>query len=428
MSGDREALRAAVESALGESVRAEGRLEVWAKSGRWTRIRRSAQRSWERSEAHEVGVACRYTRHGGATFAAASGTTPAAGREAARLALAGPLLPPNPLPPPARLGVSEVPQPREGLPDEALEPLARALATRLGARSRSAPELVELRLLQGRGSVLIATSDGFVAAGLTAAAVAEAVFLAADGPARLVHRALPSLAGQDAEELAQALLHPALLPRGGGSPRRQLARVLLSPAVAAVLLTAAAKRPAAERARSRGGGWRLIDARAGEQGLGALPCDGEGLPARTALLAGDGAGVETPCTWLDAQHGRGTPGGATRVSYREPPRSAPANLVFEASAPLCRGDLETALGDGFVAALPLGDLALDPRSGSFSLPVTASHHRGGNATAGYPAARLRGSLARLLAGIEACGGEVASLSLDCAVTTPALLVRGLEIG
>lgn len=426
MRHDREALRAAVESALAEARSRRGILEVWAKSGRWHRARLVPRRGWERAEAHEVGVACRWAEAHRATFAAASGTNPAAGREAAQLALAAPPLSPAPLPPAAALGAAVVPAPPTQLADDELESVGRAVAARLVRRGQGQPELVELRVLQGRSTSLLARSDGFTAGGETAAAVVEAVFLGEDGPPRRVHRALATLAGIEPAALARVLLGDALLPRGRSAPRRQLGRVLLSPAVAAALLTAAARRPLAERSRRSHAPARLVDDRTGAAGLGGLPCDGEGLPARAILLSG--ADAESPATWLDARRGEGTPGGATRVSYREPPCSAPANLVLAATALLPAAELVAALGDGFAAALPVGEVAVEPRTGSFELAVTGSLVRAGHPTAGVPAARLRGSLARLLAGIEACGGEAESFSLDCAVTTPAVLLRSLEIG
>jgi predicted Zn-dependent protease len=82
---------------------------------------------------------------------------------------------------------------------------------------------------------------------------------------------------------------------------------------------------------------------------------------------------------------------------------------------------------GFYLAVPAGGVRLDAASGRFELRVAAVAVRHGKPAAAHPLVTLRGSLRRLLGALDAAGGDSESFSLACAVTTPSLLFRRLEI-
>ncbi len=272
-----------------------------------------------------------------------------------------------PAPPPAR--VTQVPPPRPGGSVERREAFAHALAETVERGGEVF--LVELRVLEGRASAALATGEGFLARWDVGGALVELLLAPEDGPWRLVSTAVASLRELEVGPWRTARsARRGSRPRGG-SPHRQLADVLLAPAVAAPLVAALARRLAADRgepAASLAQGrvsplWRLEDHRAGPDGLLPGPCDGEGVPARTIVLLAGGHARERYLMWRDANDLFGVAGGAVRRSYREPPFPGPANLVLSPVRALLQPDLLSALGDGFYLACPAGGAFVDEGAG-----------------------------------------------------------------
>jgi len=112
---------------------------------------------------------------------------------------------------------------------------------------------------------------------------------------------------------------------------------------------------------------------------------------------------------------------------REPPFAGPANLVVSPVRALPQPDLLAALDHGFYLACPAGGVFADEATGRFAIRAAAIGVQRGKAVATHPLVELRGSLKRLLTGLAATGADLESFSLDCAVTTPSLLFRRLEI-
>jgi predicted Zn-dependent protease len=421
----------ALERAVAELERLGGRYEAFARVGTVEEHRWRASFGWERRRTREAGVACRVATEGTCAFAAAAGSAASAGREAARAAHDGLAPAPDPIPPFDRLGVVEVAAP--STPPDAKEVMsfADALVSRLTSTSAAATP-AEIRVQAGASRSIILTAEGFSARAAATGVVVEVVALDGGAP-RLFQAASNSLAQLDLKSLAERALEVTSLASRGVAPARQLADVLLAPAVAARLL--AAVTPAITRAGSRlrsllaavSPVWELWDLRPGPEGLVAMAWDGEGFPARPLPLLSRGRLGDPLAAWSDAQRWTVPAGGAVRASYREPPSAAPANLVVRANPPTRAADLLERLTDGFYLALPLGDPQLDPSSGRFSLAATALGIADGRVVSSHPGVELRGSVGRLLRNLEATGGDSASFSLTCAVTTPSLLVRGLEI-
>jgi predicted Zn-dependent protease len=422
----------AADAAADELAGRPVRWEVFARAGESLALRQAFDGPWQRLHVREVGVACRVAGNGLAGFAAASGSGAAAGRHAARAALANLMPAADPLPPAEMLGAAPAPAPAASAGEERLQEFADRLR-RGFERARHEARLMELRLLEGRSTAVLLRGEGFAARVPAAGVVVELLVAPREGPWRVVHRAARNLAALDPEAEAETARETARRVSGGRPPRHQLADVLLAPAVAAPLVLALAEWLAEPRGaeladRSRvSSHWQLVDERAGDAGLLPLPCDGEGLPSRSIAVLEDGHRGERWATWAESLAGGGRPGGAVRASYREPPAAGPANLVVGPTPGLSVADLRACLADGFHLLLPAGPVHVDPGPGSFSIRVAGLAVAGGRQVASHPFAELRGSFLRLLRGLAATGEDAAGFSLRCAVTTPSLLFRKLEI-
>ncbi len=425
----------ALDAALEEAHRARARCEAFARSSETWHLRRDAAGSWESRSAREIGVACRVASPSGNAFAAASGGTARCGSGAARAALESVLPGEDALAPCSELGTTAIPPVPPPASEQARRAFVEALAEAVGG-VHPPIALVELRLLEGRSTSWIATSDGFSARQEAGAASVELLLAPADGPWRLTHASFVTLADADPVHLAEQACAAALLATRGGSPRRQLCDVLLAPSVAAPLVAALARHlvasppdgaPHAAKRVKVSPVWELTDERPGPDGILPLSWDGEGLPARRITLLSQGRLRERLATWADARKTHAGAGGAVRRSLRDAPAAGPANLVVRAAGPLSEQELLAALDDGYYLACPAGAPRVDEHTGVFSLRSAAVAIRHGRAATAHPLVELRGSLPRLLAGLAAVGDRTERFSLDCAVTTPALLVRRLEI-
>jgi predicted Zn-dependent protease len=422
------ALHAAVEALHGRRLR----FEVFARMGETDLVRRTAGGEWERRRSREVGVAVRVAGAGSAGFAAAAGSGARAGHEAASATLEAMVPARDPLPPRELLGVTAVAPPPPSLAADEREALARALAAAVTASGRV--DLVEVRLLDGRAQSALITGEGFVANAEAGAASIELLLAPPAGPWRLLRMALADLSHLEVQPLAERAVEAALLCSEGDAPRHQLADVVLAPAVAAPLIAALARHlsagepaPGGERGPRVSALWHLLDERAGPEGVLPQPCDGEGFPARSIVLLAGGQVRERFASWDDLADRGGRAGGAVRGSYREPPAAGPANLVVRAGRPVPQTELLEALAPGFWVDHPAGEVRLDPASDRFALRAAAVSLAGGRAVAAHPSVELRGSFRRLLSGLAAVGADPATVTLDCAITTPSLLVHRLEI-
>jgi len=421
----------AVHSAVEELRRGRVRFEVFARTGESAHLRRHADGSWERRRSREVGVSCRAAGGGRAGFAACSGSSARAGREAARATLATMLSGPDPLPPREVLGCLPVPRrPRPSTAEE-VEARAREFAGTFG-RYAAEVSLLDLRVVEGASTSLLATGEGFSCEAEAGGGVVEALLAPARGPLRHLHWAARTVRELRPERLVMAAVEAALAAARGDLPARRLADVVLAPAVAARVVAALARAGGelrhARRAhggRRAGAGWAIVDERATAAALLPLPCDGEGVPVQRVEVIAGGRVVGGWHTWAEAAAAGAPPGGAVRASYQEEPLAGPANLVVEAAARLGGGDLLARLGRGYLLDFPDGELRVE--RGAFALRAAARAVASGRLGAAHPLVELRGSLVRLLGALEAVGDDDASFSRECTITTPSLLLRGLEI-
>jgi predicted Zn-dependent protease len=424
----------ALEGAAEVLQRGADRFEVFARTGAALGWRRDSSGHWEQRSTREVGVACRAVCRKEVAFSAAAGASSRAGREAGEAALAGASPGADPLPPIEALGTTPCAPPPAGFDGKALEAFARSLAAAVAARSADI-EVLDLRLLAAVSETTLLRGEGFLATAHGAGLVLELLLAASDGPARLLHVAAPCLEELDQERIAEKAVETVLLVARGSHPSTGLVDVVAAPAVAAELVAALAR----ELVRCRLDGehrlvrahvspaWHLLDARAGPVGVLPAPFDGEGLPARTLVMLAGGHQHEVPLTWTAGRQCGALAGGALRPSYRTPPVSAPANLAVVAEAPQSPRELLQQLGNGLYLALPAGATRVDERHGRFSLPCAATVIGGGRATGACPLLEIRGSFRHLLGALEACGSDTESFAFTCAVSTPSLLLRRVEL-
>ncbi|MBZ5587267.1 MAG: hypothetical protein LAO05_01765 [Acidobacteriia bacterium] len=430
MRASADLLMAALHSASEELTGKGVRFEVFARLGESARLSRDALGALERRSSREFGVGCRVSGGGCAGFGAASGRGARAGREAARIALGAMLPSPDPLPPRSVLGVTGTSLPHDVPDGDQLDAVLADVATRVSGGSHGV-KLVQARILAGTSAAALATGEGFHATATAGGTVMELLVAPPEGPWRHFHFAAPVVSDLDPATITERVQETALLATRGRQPERQLADVLLAPAVAAPIVEALARYLTATGDRDRevrvSGVWRLTDDRLGPEGLLPLQWDGEGLPARRIELIQRGKVGERLATWEIAQRIGGRPGGAVRPSYRHPPAAGPANLVVHPAASTPRSTLLSRVASGFYLAAPAGSVRVDATEGRFGVHAAAVALREGRPVAAHPLVELRGSFRRLLAGLLATGGESESFSLSCAVTTPSLLFHRLEI-
>ncbi|MGV8041605.1 MAG: metallopeptidase TldD-related protein [Thermoanaerobaculaceae bacterium] len=426
------ALPPAAESAAVVLSAAGARWEVLSRQGRTLSLRWWAGTCEERVS-EEGGVACRVSLPRGMGFAAASGRGARAGRESAEVALQVLLPGPDAIPPVGALGCTPVPPlPATALP-ERLREVAASL--RQALEPHAGIELVELRASSGEARSHLLTGEGHAAESHVAGAAVELVLAADAGPARLVRWAGHSIEDLDVAAFAERSTEAVLVCSRGAAVARQLADVVLAPAAAAPLVLALA-----DRLQHAGGHptdalrngrvaslWRLVDERAGPEGLLPQPFDGEGLPSRSHPLLAEGHIGPPLLTWGEAVSSRRAAGGAVRPSYRQAPCGGPANLVVHPTRPLASRALVEHLDDGFWVDLPAGPVQVDASGERFILRAAAVAVTAGRPVSSHPVVELRGSFRRLMGGLAATGLDSQSFSLGAAVTTPSLLVRKLEM-
>jgi predicted Zn-dependent protease len=419
-------------TAAEELQRRVERFEVFTRNGLTTALSRDPRGRWTQRTSREIGVACRVSDRGRRGFAAASGSGARAGREAALAAAAGMTPGADPLPPAALLGTTPVPPFGAKVTAPELWTFARALEARV-AHNRHGISLVQARLLHGEATAHLVTGEGFSAEMLSQGVIAELLLAPPHGPWRLHHTAATNLETLSPARIASQAIEHARCAMQGAALARCLADVVLGPSAAAALVAGLARslsRPGAHPSGPRpriSRAWRLTDERAGPRGLVPSGWDGEGLPARVITLLADGQCPERPCTFAQAHREGCQPGGAVRLSYSHPPVAGPANLVVDGSPRHPTAELLGRLGDGFYLPFAAGPLRADPGSGRFALRVAAVRIVDGRPTESFPLVDLRGSFRRVLGALEAVGDDPSSFSLACAVTTPALLLRRLEL-
>lgn len=414
----------AAEAALAELQRTRLRHEVYAKEGE-THFLRWRAGQWQRRHALQAGVACRLAGEGTTAFASAAGVAAAAGRDAARWALASRYPGPDPLPPRWALGVAPVPPPSPAPTMHQLEPFALSLVDELGAVTA---RIEEIRIAAGWSRALLVSGEGFAGSTTVTGVVVEVQTSHGGLPPTLIHLATPVLDGDLLPRCVALVAQLAGPPLPLAPPQRGLYDVLVSPSVAGPLLEALVEllqsRPRGHRGVAPA--WNLSDARNGPDGLLPLPFDGEGIPSRRVALLADGKVGTLPLTWREAGGNIRRAGGAMRASYADPPCGGPANLVMIDGA-LSASELGSRIDDGWRLHSVAGPVRVDRERDCLTIPAAGVRLNRGEAVQAWPRVEMRAGCGRLLAALDAAATDSLSLSLRTAVTTPSLLFRQLEL-
>ena len=396
-------------------------------------------------QVEEMGVAVRTRRARRAGFAAASGLDVDAARRAIDGALAVEAeLPFDPLPPARLLGTAESrptrPLPPRGWAHHAADQLGRAVVAVSGGRLRLRRSLLQ----EGTFSWLLQTSDGFVATfdGTAASLLSEVQPSDRRGGVWREWHHIADPAEFDPAGAARRIADRALLVQGRVATGSGLANLILAPEVAARLL--AALEPLLVVCRHRNDplpGLLDGDGRLGSDALTLVddrldpdvpitgPCDGEGLPPARTLLVEHGVPRHRLASYRDARAFGETPrGGALRLSYRDYPSTAIANLRVVTDEGLPPPEMLRRAGTALYLLRPLAPVVIDFEAGRYRIVASGVWLEGGRVRGWHPVVELRGSLARLLGRIEAVGTDLAWFQADrgC-VGAPSLLIRSQPV-
>lgn len=406
-----ESLRLALQTA-GACLGAKADVfEIFVRLGKTWRLAQGKSRE----EAYEFGVACRCQRHRQGGFGAASGPPRAAAEAAAKLSLASLSAGHPPLPDATLLGAAPTPEPQWLSP----EVLQEHLAILASQADSCAVSLVHSQTLFSR-------SEGFTASWHNQLLLVEWEQELLPGITCTFHRVLPP---------PWRFLQPSwqeLLPQGSAGPPlpagRHLARVLLSPDVAAPLLVSLA-RSSSQPLGGVASAWQLSDLRTGEGAFLPMACDGEGLPSENRLLL-PGARLSHPLRGNNGSSSKPlphvpVPPAPTRVPWDQPPQPSPVHLWQQPSVLEPLPTLLLQLENVYVVLAPVSELALE-KNGQFRLLAVLARVRHGKLYR-YGVGVLRGSLKRLASGLLGAFGPPEHVALGCVVSTPWLLLSNFEV-
>ncbi len=419
------------------------RWEVYAKASSWEETLQRTGGASSSIRCNETGLAVRTRRHERSGFAAASGAGPRAWRAAVEAALSVERSDPiDPLPPPEKLGTSEL----EPTPPTAPSPgWGGSLLTALESEVENASD-GRLRLLRGsvrlgQAGWILHTAEGFTATHFSASCLllAEVGGTGAGRPSWRQLIPIPSAPSLDSAVLARRLVDPLLLLDTPSAVRSGVEDVLLDRAVAAHLLSglvsllvAPGPSPSTPFQEQVLGSelLTLVDDRLGREGPLTAPCDGEGLPSQEILLVERGRLRGRLASYRDAvRAGIDPPGGAMRSSYREPPQTGIANLVLRPEPAVSAHDLLAAAGRCLYLLRLTGPPEVEPHHDRYRLSGIGVTLEEGAVRAWHPLVEVRGRVSRLLQRLEAAGTDRAWFQTAAGVVgSPSLLVRSQLVG
>jgi predicted Zn-dependent protease len=435
-------------AATGRDVLARGGVERWemfTKASVTRELELAPGAAPREVQVEEMGVAVRTSRARRAGFAAASGLEVDAARRAIDGACAVESeLPFDPLPPARLLGTAATgparPLPPRGWAHHAADQLAKAVASVSGGRLRLRRSLLQ----EGTFSWLLQTSEGFVSTfdGTAASMLSEVQPADRRGGIWREWHHIADPDGFDPVAAAHRVADRALLVRGRVVTGVGLSNLILAPEVSARLLAALApllvvcRHPRDPLPGLLDGNGRLasdaltlVDDRLDPDAPITGPCDGEGLPPARTLLVERGVPRHRLASYRDALAFGETPrGGALRLSYRDYPATAIANLRVATDEGLPSHDMLQRAETALYLLRPLAPVAVDLAAGGYRIVASGVWLEHGRVRGWHPVVELRGSLARLLGRIEAVGTDLAWFQADrgC-VGAPSMLIRSQPV-
>jgi PmbA protein len=444
--GDRSSRheRLGVAASTGRDLLANGDAERWelfVKTSMTRQVEVATRRPPKVVEIDETGVAARTVRRGRAGFGAASGSPAEATRRAVEGALESEVATEiDPLPPPRLLGASATPPTRPPTPDGWAAHVSDELAGALLRLSEGAMELRRSVLQEGAFGWLLTTSDEFVGShhGTSTSLLTEVQLTDRRAGVWRDWFHIHDPGAFSPEAAAARIVNRALLTCNQITTDSGLHDLILDPEVTARLLAALTplflatpfERDPLPALLDPNGmlaspALTLIDDRSDATAPITGPCDGEGLPARRTLLLDGGVPRHRLASYRDAIACGETPrGGALRLSYRDSPASAVANLVVDQTAGVTAARLLEHADRALYLLRPLAPVMLDLAGDGYRIVASGVWLRGHEVRGWHPVVELQGSLSRLLRRIEAVGTDLAWYQTDrgC-VAAPSLLVR-----
>lgn len=164
------------------------------------------------------------------------------------------------------------------------------------------------------------------------------------------------------------------------------------------------------------------------EGLGAAPCDDEGVP-RTGIDLIEGGALRTFLydAYSARRGGADHAGSASRAGYRTPPGVAPSNLIVQ-SGSMTTPELFAAAGDAVyvtdVAGLHSG---VNPVNGVFSVGATGRLLKGGEAVDPVREFTIASDLVSMLRAVREAGSEARWVPFGASVRTPPLLIAEMTV-
>ena len=136
------------------------------------------------------------------------------------------------------------------------------------------------------------------------------------------------------------------------------------------------------------------------------PCDGEGMASKTTLLLDGGVPRHRLASYRDATRcSEPTHGGALRLSYRDYPGTATANLAIDTRSGVAAARLLESADRALYLLRPVSEVDVDFAGDNYRIVASGVWLDGPKVRGWHPVVELQGSLGRLLRRIDAVGND-----------------------
>ncbi len=172
----------------------------------------------------------------------------------------------------------------------------------------------------------------------------------------------------------------------------------------------------------------VVDDGALAGGVFRTATDGEGVPTREVVLIEQGEYRQPLLSWREASPAHGESSGCMlRPSWREPPQPGPTHLYVRPDVDVSPAALISSVATGYYWLDALDGGRFDPAGDRFELPVCGFRLRRGEASEPVAAARIAGSIGKLLRGVTGVARDLSFFPRGYMLGAPTLLIEGLEL-